>query len=308
MGTLDPGEPAALRFGNEVGDRLFPKMSGSTVAIVGIDPSAFHEHGNIVSVTGERIAIQTGTGTLFRIGSKVFIITAAHVLEAIESRGHTPGTWSDDPPSFQPLTGKLQRTNEVLDVAVFSITKDVERNLNHKQFLSLADVDFSADLGDGWYFLHGLPYHRSHPSRDLITTFQSDFTYRTSCYRGPTTGFLNYDPEFHLVLEMSNESQFADDQSSAGARPELGGISGCSIWLGFSESHLMDEWSPALAKVAAVQTKIYTEKHVVQGTRWAAVAMVIWKHYPGLRNAMRKFLPPHLVTDFESVVKQMRRK
>jgi hypothetical protein len=97
---------------------------------------------------------------------------------------------------------------------------------------------------------------------------------------------------------MGGEPRLADDGSPTTLPKSLGGISGSSIWLGSSERHLMDDWTPELAKVVGVQTKVYTERRVAQGTRWAGVALLLWENLPELHDALIDGLPEKLVRQF----------
>ena len=298
MGSFHPEDPPALKFANQMGEQLFPIFSDSTVPILGVNDAAIDDRGEVILVTDNRIVSQRGTGTLFRVEDAHFLVTAAHVFQTIESFQESPSVRFDNPAAPMPLEGHLHMTDELLDLAVLGLDAAVVAGLSSRRFLSLSDVEFRKDLGEGWYFIHGYPFVTSYTSKDLLTTLQTDFTYRTGVYGGSTAGFRNYDPRRHLLLASGGECRFADDVSPAEMPPSLGGISGCSMWLGFSERHYMDEWTPNMAKVVGVQTKVYLERKVIQGTRWAGVAAVIWMNYPRLHKALESHVPKELIEQF----------
>lgn len=299
MGYFHPEDPTALAFAARIGDQLLPTFRGCSLAIVGVGKTAIRQHGSLCIVEGDRIVTQMGTGTLFRVADEHFLVTAWHVFEGIERRGEDPLVWSGDPPVLTPLIGTLYSTGKAVDIAIFHLDPALVAGLVGKRFLRLSDVEFRRDLGNGWYFLHGYPFCDSHPSKDLLTTLQGEFTYGAGLYAGKTTGFGSYRPEFHILLAYDGESRHADDGSPAELPRSLGGISGSSVWLGFSERHVMDDWTPMLAKVVGVQTMVYSDKKVAQATRWAGVAVVIWKNFLPLRDQLRPHLPAELLEDLK---------
>ena len=300
MAHFSPEDAPALAFAADIGEQLALIFRQSSVQIVAVNDDAFREHGSITVVTGDRIVTQMGTGTLFCIGERHFLVSAGHVFDEIEKRGESPSIWYGDPPAPLPLVGSLYTSSAPTDLAALQLDEKIVAGLADRRFLTLADVDLRPDLGNGWYFLHGYPFTNAHTSKDLLTTLQTDFTYRTGLYGGSTSGFRSYDPGLHILVGYDGETRLADDGSLADFPKSLGGISGSSVWLGFSERHFMDDWNPDLAKVVAVETLVYPVKRVAQATRWTGVAMLLWKNVPKLRDEIRSHLPDELKDHFES--------
>jgi hypothetical protein len=295
MERLKPNDEPALRFGNDVGEAILPLMAGSSVQIVGVRDDAFQRQGNLVVVRGDRLVTQMGTGTLVRIEDCHFMVTASHVFDKIDEFGLGASIPVGDPAVPMPLRGRLCQSEKPLDVAVFLLDQSLVEGLKDKKYLTLPRIEFRNDLGDGWFFLRGFPSVDSYTSKDLLAMTQKAFNYRTSRHRGRTSSLAGYEPDVHLLLDMGGETRFADDLTPTELPKSLGGISGSSIWLGYSERDFAGEWTPDRAKVVAVQTCVYTDNKVIRGTRWAGVAVVIWDNFPELHEALAKHLPAEVV-------------
>lgn len=293
MLTMKPTDEPALEFAKNVGERIEDRIDRSNVPILGLNEDAFEEHGSITVVTS-RPVIPMGTGTLFRIGGLEFLVTAAHVFSKCEEDGLIPCIGTGDPAFPTPLKGMLY-PNELADVAVHRIDKSVSAGISNERWFGLSDVDLRADVGDGWFFVSGFPVANGHAhfSFSSLNTFQWSWKYRTSLYQGPTNVLEHYNAEAHILLDNSGEPRHVHDSSPAVRPSTLRGISGSSIWLGFSEQHVMDDWSPDMAKIVAVETCVY--ENAIRGTRWIAVAKVLWDNFVETREELSSVIP----TEFE---------
>ena len=297
-----PTDPPALAFAAWMGDELHPILDSSTTPILGFDDRAAEQEGSIFLLRKQPFVLM-GTGTFFRVGDHHFIVTAAHVIHEIEKARLALSIPCGDPPRSEPFQGNCLLADGIPDLALLPLPSTLIDGMTHQRFLRLSDVEFRQDLGQGWCFLHGYPSLESYHSKDWLTFTTVSFTHRTGLYYGSTAAFRNYNSAYHILLDYSGEPRSADDASPAHFPPSLRGISGSSIWLGFSERHLMDEWTTNSAKVVAIETSVYPETKVVQGTRWAGAAMVLWQNYPELRDEILAYLPASLHEDFRSVVK-----
>jgi len=297
-----PTDPPALAFAARMGDELRPILSLSTTPILGFDDAAFEQRGS-TSLLRKQPVVSMGTGTFLRVLDHCFIVTAAHVIHEIEKKRLSLSIPCGDPPRPVAFHGRYLLADGIPDLALLHLPSDLIDGLGHRRFLCLADIEFRQDLGQGWYFLHGYPSSESHPSKDSLTFTNVTFTHRTGLFSGSTAAFPNYDSNYHLLLDYSGEARDADDGATGRLPRSLGGISGSSIWLAFSERHVMDDWTSDCAKVVAVETSVYPETKVVQGTRWAGVAMVLWQNYPEIRDEILAYLPAPLQKDFRSIGK-----
>ncbi|HUT93323.1 MAG TPA: hypothetical protein VMY37_27920 [Thermoguttaceae bacterium] len=309
MGTLDPNDLPALQFAHRVGEELRPILERSTVPIIGVRKDALDESRPVTVVSGDRLMTQRGTGTVFRIADHSLLVTAYHVFKALERQNERPHTHYDDPDAVLPLFGPVHVVDQPFDIAAMDLDRSVVDGLLPQRFLGLESIDFRPNLHAGWYFLHGFPTASTRTSLDFLSMHQMDFTYRTGLYAGSTSGFRDYDSTQHVLLAMDGESRYSDDgspaelppKSDAELGPKLGGISGSSIWMGFADEHYMDDWTPDMAKVVGVQTKLYIRRRVVQGTRWRVVAAALWQGCPDLRDELSDHIPEDLVDSFRSL-------
>jgi hypothetical protein len=161
-------------------------------------------------------------------------------------------------------------------------------------WFGLSDVDLSADVGDGWFFVSGFPIADGHSyfSYSSLNTLQFRWKYRTSLYQGPTKALEGYNPLVHVLLDRSGEPRYVDDCSPAKRLATLRGISGSSIWLGFSEHHVMDDWAPEHSKIVAVETAGY--ENAIRGTRWLVVAKMLWENFVETRGELRTVIPAEM--------------
>jgi hypothetical protein len=293
MGRFNCNDPPALAIAAEIGDKVRPIFERSVIPILGVNEAAVSQHGKILIVGGGTTVLQYGTGTLLQVGDDHFLVTAAHVFDELDKAGRTPSIWAGDPLELTPLVGQCYRTDEIADLAVMRIDDREVNELPKPAFLGLSAIELRPKLPDGWYFLYGFPSVLTHRSTDSVTVYQEAFTYRTGLYHGTTSGFRNYNADYHVLVELGSDARNADDGSPT-LIPRLGGISGSSIWLGFSEKHIYGDWGPNDAKIVGVQTKVYPDKNVVQGTRWFAVACILWVNFPHLRGEIAAHLPKSL--------------
>jgi hypothetical protein len=67
---------------------------------------------------------------------------------------------------------------------------------------------------------------------------------------------------------------------------DLGGISGCSVWMIGSCDKPIEEWKKENSKIIAVQTGVYHKSQIIQATRWVAVSTLLHEAFPEVRPAM----------------------
>jgi hypothetical protein len=228
---------------------------------------------------------QHGTATLFRMGGRFFAVTASHVVvpekansrlrlwlvnchgDAVLLRGeavvsHRPGGRDDDP----------------ADVAVVVLTTGEVEALEGCSFLCQVDIAPGDNLADDYYFWSGFPQEWAalsgpKPNLELLT-------YCTQPYRGRTSGFRNFNPDWHLLLRCGGALELSGERAKM---PRwLEGISGCSIW----RSYYVNGGESGSSRVVAVQTGKHLNGTVVKATRWSFVVKMLFANYPDLRPAM----------------------
>ena len=118
----------------------------------------------VAVVRGNRpIVEQIGSGNLFTVADRKFVVTAGHVVlkarrmeaslrvsGAKENFVATPGRWfhSSDGPDTEYSSA---------DLAIYPLNGEQVAGLQGKQFLRLSDVDFSKETPNAFFFLWGFP-------------------------------------------------------------------------------------------------------------------------------------------------------
>jgi hypothetical protein len=243
----------------------------------------------VVPICGERggVAVQCGTGTLFRVADVSFLVTASHVTENARERGYQLAVCDAAPgaPGI-PLYGRWHgHTN--FDVAVWELPSDVVNELPNRMFLTVHHADrANRRPKNGVYYVHGYP--------DLLTNVNTaeqkvslmPFTYAAGIYKGETSGLPDYDPQLHLLLDTNKEDVRRVDEGNAPIPSRFNGMSGCSIWQAYYEGLSSKHWTTNDAVVVAVQTGVYKGGTVVRGTRWWVVDQIIRHNYPELAGPL----------------------
>ncbi len=253
-----------------MGEQLMPMFNGCVVPILREENEA---------------PIQTGTGTLFAVGSYRFLVTAEHA--AAFSTQQRKQLYICDTPlgsDWVPLAGIIH-SEKKFDVALWELSPWVVEKIPNRQFLTVHHADRARlRTGKGVYYVHGYPFCWSAADRNEMTVEVKAFTYGTRLYDGPTDALDGYDPRIHLLLEISAD---CSDGTGTGRRPQLpsnlGGISGSSIWQAYSQGLPPSAWSVNNVVIVAVQTAVYRQGAIARGTCWAVVHEMLWRQYPGLR-------------------------
>jgi hypothetical protein len=267
------------QFLETIGEAVMPLLSRSVVPILR------EEQGR---------PVQTGTGTLFRVASHHFLVTAAHVTNYCTENRLQP--YICDATSSSPvvaLEGTIHSERQ-LDVALWGLSTRVVEQLPNRLFLNLLYTDRARlFLGDGFYYLHGYPGVWSSADEANATVEAKAFTYGTTLYKGNTDYLDGYNPHIHMILAVS---QNCSDGTKSGIRPtlpgRLQGISGSSIWKVYHEGTAPAAWSLDHVRIVGVQTGVYKSGAIVRGTAWLVVHQMLWRQYPELHPALSVITPP----------------
>ncbi len=240
-----------------------------------------------------------GTATLVAIAGRHFLVTAAHAVQDMFANGvqqddlYVPNL-SDG--AFVPVVGRFNgdRT-DAHDFAFIELDSAAVERLRSRRFLTLADIDLSTGLlPNGWYYIHGYPYENATRggSRDQFRA--KPYTFGTALYRGETDSLRTFSPEEHVLLEVKSEN-VVDGVGNDGVIPSsFQGISGSPIWRAFTYGDDSARWTPAKARVVAVETCVTKSRgaFLVRGTRWFVVLPLLRHAYPDLAPAIALHDPP----------------
>jgi hypothetical protein len=262
----------------------------STVAIVIAHNDAVH---------------QFGTGMLFRIADKSFLITAGHVAQKAAANKKTLGISGSDDGTFISLAGEFMVSSEgqygcdedPFDIAILALPKDSIFRMQKKTFLLLNDVDFDEQSATGVYAIFGFPSVWSESCSDAGDTLKTK-ALEFIAFRSDrdTAALENYQERLHLLLDASpdylttqdgtNAQFLRRDGTEASFPGELGGISGCGVWRIGDLKVPINDWCRSEPRIAAVQTAVYPKRGLIRATRWAAVSTLIYEAFPELRPSL----------------------
>lgn len=68
-------------------------------------------------------------------------------------------------------------------------------------------------------------------------------------------------------------------------------MSGCRIWQAFAVGQSLPHWTVDDVGITAIQMGSPEDGTIVKGTRWMAVAYLLWQNYPDLQGPMAIHLP-----------------
>jgi hypothetical protein len=268
-----------------------------------IPPGAWKSNVGIIIVLDKTLR-QFGTGTLLRVADASFLVTAAHVIkEASKLDKGLCITASDG--SFVQVhgnwmcssEGQYETTEDPFDIAVLQLDYNIVERLKDNLFLRLDDVNFDENLSNGIFCLFGYPSLLSQPSINADTKLiLKPFQYATSLYEGKTDMLSGYQNRFHLLLGANPKETtdingrhlvFVNREGIRLQFPEnLGGISGCSVWMVGARDIPMTDWGKTRPRVVAVQTGVYSNPQIIKTTRWVAVSTLLHEAFPELRPAL----------------------
>ena len=235
----------------------------------------------------ESRTIPQGTGTLFRIDNRYFIITARHVFDTDKSRleclAIPIALTSKEFIRIGSATYYVP-DRDFIDVAVIEITHGdtISAAAHHWDFLTLDNVKTSLPTSSVW--LTGYP-------EDKV-----EFTQRTTLSFEPVTiqtDLLKQVPPdakkpVYEGLDLFFHYEHEAEALGKGVQPtpKLPGVSGASIWEVVGEPTEGETWVPVqFMKAVAVQSA-YRHSDYIRAMSWLAVAKLFAKIDDQLRNAV----------------------
>jgi hypothetical protein len=257
-------------------NELLPVLQRSTVPLYWYDVDGHHH--------------ALGSGCLFRLGRRSFIVTAAHVLHSIETLQLKPTT-ADlynrgyEIPVFGPIFRLRHReTNDdpgFLDVGVLALDPACVEALRSFLFLEVSDLDAGmSPAPQGWYFMHGYPGECF--AEEEILYVHQPYTHSAELYRDPGA-LAGYDARVHVAIGINRAMLQTPSGHEAVAPASLMGVSGGAIWRAARTEELAS-WTPHCARSVAVQTCEYRVGNdlIARGTRWYVVLSVLRRAFEDL--------------------------
>lgn len=242
-----------------------------------------------ITIHHDGTARQHGMGTLFDIGGRKFLITAAHVIApALHLKAELSifdFALPNEPVNAVPLLWTGRHFEDPVDVAVLELRPETIALIPKRRFLSFAFTNIDPVQG-GVFGVFGYPSENAIPLPDGKGHFLEPFSYVTQLYRGDTDIFENkVDPEIHVMFRRDWDSLVDRDGGQVSMDRNLKGISGCCIWQICPFGKPFDQCTEKDIGVVGVQTGV--SKNAIRATRWRAISSLLWRAYPELQ--------PHLI-------------
>lgn len=221
-----------------------------------------------------------GTGTLFRIQGRSFIVTAAHILKKDEKDLYSPDI---DLTSIAVPTGTLRASLHTL--GPFQLFRPHPPSHIDVVVIELLSPDVVAMLEAGWHFLD-LSQVASAASAERFIL--SGFLVDGATFDGKNVGQkmlrlstdrLHYVPEVDHPEPSVDQFYYLQESGELSDRrmaeiPSLKGMSGASIW-SYAEPQEGKLWDVSTAlKVVAVQGSA-KKRRWFRGADWKAVAAIL---------------------------------
>jgi hypothetical protein len=229
-----------------------------------------------------------GTGTLFRIDGRVFLVTAAHLLkEDPEDSSSNDIDFTAIAFPSRPIAATLQTLGS------FEVIRPAPQSNIDVVVLELKTPETIAILERGWDFLNfdntgmGVRGTRFILSGYLFEGVRFDGTNIGQAMLTLTTDFLDYVPAVTDPAPSVDQFYYLEDQGTlidgtTRRIPHLKGLSGASIWSYVAPSPPA-LWDPSTAlHVVAVQSSA-KRGHWFRGVDWAAVREIFRDPKVGLK-------------------------
>jgi hypothetical protein len=221
-----------------------------------------------------------GTGTLFRIADRHFIITARHIFDKYAPEKIRYPARRDYATSLATigLARVVKPDTEAFDVAVIELLEEAAKDRLSAgwEFLTLDNVAPAST--DGVFALMGYP---EFTCRSELWTPPKGIVYSSDRIIDPPKEAKNVNPDVDLFFEYGRTAVADDKEIDA---PELPGTSGCSVW----EYVDLDGgfWaSEKVTKVVGVQSAWLRGKYF-RAVSWGVVASILSRMDPDLKDAV----------------------
>lgn len=261
----------------------------------------------VVCTQGESV-VQIGSGTLVAIDDARFLITAAHVALTAKKMEGTLGIAPTQAGELIALTGDwiLSASDKAgydkYDVGLYRLRDNEQERLNGCEFVHLSDINFTADLSNGYFVLCGFPsvwsINSDSSANDMVLR---PILYGAWTHSGSTAGFKDVDLEHHFLLQASPEVLIDHEGRSAKMRTRsnhwvgmpggLRGISGCSVWMIGDLTHPPERWNRQEARIVGIETGVFEgQTPAIKVTRWRAALSLLYSAFPMLQPSIESHL------------------
>jgi hypothetical protein len=256
----------------------------------------------VAIVVAKRPAVHLlGTGSLFQIADRHFVVTAAHVIRLAHEYDRTIGI-SGDSNSLISVHGEWILSDsspgeDPFDVAVYLLPEPSVQRLSQSRFFRMSQVSFGEQSKTAVFTVFGHPGIWASPSRDDAELVQlKGLEYTAYSYDRSVDDLLGYNAKYHLLLDADADQvtwtdgsrvEFKHRNGMVAVFPrDLKGISGGPVWRTGDLNVPIESWHRLSPRLTGIQTGVYQPSEVIRVTRWAAVTTLIHAAFPDVRAAI----------------------
>lgn len=239
-----------------------------------------------------------GTGTLFRIGDRHFVLSAAHVLDypGIFSVPYCTSVCDEGSPlllnmvkivssPLPPGADKFDidmRDADPFDIAVAELHPDSATKLEpYWRFAQLQELDVFSPSVEGSYFVLGFPVERTSTDFAARSSDTKALSYSTELHNGSRD---DRDKEADLLLAYPRQNQTFGGQIVIAPNPK--GISGCGIWRLARQDKLIDDWHDSDVRLVGIEHRWRSAHRYLVGTAVRHAIRLIYNRYQDLHPSM----------------------
>lgn len=243
---------------------------------------------------------QVGTGTLFTIGPRCFLVTAAHLFEGTDpAQFAIPSNPVNDPaPSTLGRYHLFEPEQEFVDIAVLELLESslIEKLSSGWRILTLANTGHASS--QGVFALCGYPSARAKRVGSHLIGGSLVTAYSERMLEIPEDAEEPVHPELDLFFYYDSEATDIDGKTIN--TPQLGGTSGAAVWE-YCESDSATFWTPEQAfTVVGVQSSFLSGQYF-RAKSWSFVLKILREADEELAAAIDMFERQRLADKSASV-------
>lgn len=239
-----------------------------------------------------------GSGVLFEIGERPFILTASHVFTKLQEvqRAHLPIFMSTAKPGvpfvrLDQVAGYYSinpkdsgHPEDPLDVAMMILSRQAADALRGRMhFLHMPELDLDDGLGrEGQYLTFGYPHSLLNQRDEERRVVYSPLHLISRVYAGGRGALPNHHPEVEVVVDFLPDAA-KDSEGRPVALPAPHGASGCGIWRIVRADDDYERWHPSMLRLVGIEHTWNRQAHVLRGTRIRYVIAEMARRYEDIR-------------------------
>jgi len=230
-----------------------------------------------------------GSGIILEVGSSLFVVTAAHVLDDATGLGAltaTGGLGKSD--SIELKNRPAILAGDPQDICLIGLDLEEKKNWRKLRPLHLGDLGVGDDQRpENWYVMLGYPGQTFSPDPDARIIRSQGFVYSSHAASDPEV-LKRLDSGINVSVEWYPDANRGDWYPDDFVTPK--GMSGCGIWR-VPRVNIPANLSAIRPDLVGIATHALTDHKVFVGTRIEHVLAVISGRFPNLANAINLSLP-----------------